>query len=148
MLPLRSPYGLAPILPTTGDGLGICKDESAVPAVTAGGRGSARWWKRQCHADLLGASRGSDAGFHCGLLREHFAHVGPPLSFAGKYFWLHGEIKAVLQYAISNLDGLTFLFLWSMDQIYSILKMFLVLSEGEAVFLLLASACLSHLYAK
>lgn len=53
--------------------------------------------KSQCHADLLGASRRDNAGFHCGRLREHFPHVGPSPSFAGKYFWLQGEIKAVFQ---------------------------------------------------
>lgn len=109
---------------------------------------SDHWWKRQHHMDLLGASCGANTGFHCGLLQEHFAHMSPPPSFAGKSLWLHEEINVALQYAISDLDGLTFLFLWNIDQIYSFLKMLVVFSEGEVVFLLLASACLSHICAK
>lgn len=54
----------------------------------------------------------------------------------------------ILQYAISSLDRLAILFLWNVDQICSFCKMFVVLSKGEVVFLLLASASISHIDAK
>lgn len=112
--------GLCQFSPRVDDGLEICKD--LLRSL------SDRWWKRHCHADLLGASREADTGFHCGQLREHFPLVGPSPLSAGKYSWLHGEIKVVLQYAISNLVGF---FLRSVDQVYSFLKMFWCFLRGK-----------------
>lgn len=53
-------------------------------------------------------------------------------------------IETVLWDALSSLDGFAHLFIWSTDQIYCFFLMF-VFSKGEA-FLLLASACLPHIY--
>ena len=106
---------------------------------------SNRWSKRQCHADLLGASRGADAGL--GAPRAFCTCVFPSVVCREVLLAPWGN-KSGSSDAISKLDGLTFLFLWSIDQFYRFLKMFLVLSEGEVVFLLLASACLSHIHVK